>query len=343
MNAEIINVGDELLAGKTLNSNSKFLSEELTVLGIETRFCTMIRDNKEDIEFATELALKRSDVIIYTGGLGPTEDDFTKEVVCNTIGRELILDKEVLSSISSFFEKRNINMTKNNVKQAYVPNNSIVLENSKGTAPGFFIKEDKRVIILLPGPPREVNNMFKQNVVPLLWDLSNIKIKTRTINTIGIGESQLEEEIKDIISNYKNPYIATYARDGQVDIRITIKYKNEQKANLLLREVEKKIHKKIKKYIYSFNNEKIEETVFKLLNEKNFKIGFCESCTGGLVSSRLTKISGASNVLDRSIITYSNRAKIEEVGVKKETLDLFGAVSEETSIEMAKGLLKKEI
>ena len=249
MNAEIINVGDELLSGNTLNSNSKFLSEALAELGIETRFCTMVRDNKEDIRFVTKLALKRSDIIIYTGGLGPTEDDFTKEVVCNTIGRELTLDKEILSSISSFFKKRNISMTKNNMKQAYAPKNSIVLENSKGTAPGFFIREDRRVIILLPGTPREVNVMFDQHIVPLLCDLSNTKIKVTTISTIGIGESQLEEEIKGIILSYKNPYIATYAKDGQVDIRITIKYKNEQEANALLREVEKKIEEKIKKYI----------------------------------------------------------------------------------------------
>ena len=341
MKCEIINVGDEILSGKTLNTNAHYICDKLLSLNLQTRFNTVIRDDKTDIENITELAIKRSDIIIYTGGLGPTYDDFTKEVVCEKLSANLILNNEILENIKNNFESRGIVMSENNIKQAYIPENCTVLKNEKGTAPGFYIEAKGKIIILLPGPPKEMNNMFEKSVIPLISKLSSTKIRSEIIRTIDIGESKLEELIKDTIENYKQATIATYASKGKVDIRITFSSKNEQTIESLFEDIKGELNSTIGDYIYSYEDESLEEVVFKKLKQNGFKIGFCESCTGGLISSRFTKISGASSVLDRSIVTYSNRSKIEEVGVSKETLDLYGAVSEQTAIEMAKGLLEK--
>ncbi len=339
MKAEIINVGEELLSGDTLNSNVQTLAKILSPLGIKVNFNTVVGDVEEHIIAATEMALKRSDLIIYTGGLGPTRDDLTKEVVCKVLNRKLTLDDNILNNIKEFFNSRNIDMTSNNIKQACVPEGSIILENKNGTAPGFFLNYDNTSIVLLPGPPREIDPMFREQVVPLISNLTNNKIITKNISTIGIGESKLESVIDEIISFYSSVDIATYARSGQVDVRITIILEDEDEANNLMDEIYKKIESKIGEYIYSNDNEKIEEAVFKLLKENKLKIGFCESCTGGLVTSKMTRLAGASEVLDRSIVTYSNNSKVEEVSVSQETLDKHGAVSGETAIEMAKGML----
>lgn len=339
MKAEIINVGEELLSGNTLNSNVQVLSKLLSPLGIKLNFNAVVGDVEEHIISATEMALQRSDLIIYTGGLGPTKDDLTKEVVCKALDIELSLDNEILENIKEFFKSRDIEMTNNNIKQALVPEGSTILKNKNGTAPGFFLNYDNKSIVLLPGPPREIDPMFREQVVPLISELTNNKIVSKNISTIGIGESKLEDMIEDIISFYKPVDIATYARNGQVDIRITISSEDENEANKLMCEICERIEAKLEKFIYSYENEKIEEVVSRLLRENNLKVGFCESCTGGLVTSKITKFAGASDVLDRSIITYSNDSKMEEVSVKKETLDEHGAVSSETAIEMAKGML----
>lgn len=339
MNAEIINVGNELLSGNTLNVNFQILSKILLSLGITTDFNTVIGDIDKHILDATEIALKRSDLIIYTGGLGPTRDDLTKEVVCKSINRDLILNNTILKNIEDFFRLRNIEMTENNIKQSYVPKDSTILKNKNGTAPGFFIKHKESYIVLLPGPPKEMESMFIDQVLPLLSNLTHTNIVSKTIRTIGIGESQLETQIGDLILYYKHvANIATYAKPGLVDIRIII---NESDGDILLNEICEKIKLKLNDYIYSYDNEAIEEVVFNLLKEKSLKIGFCESCTGGLVSSKITKLNGASEIFDRSIVTYSNQSKIEEVNVKRSTLDKYGAVSSETAIEMAEGLLLK--
>ena len=339
MKAEIINVGEELLSGNTLNTNVQVLSKLLSPLGIKLNFNAVVGDVEEHIIAATEMALKRSDLIIFTGGLGPTKDDLTKEVVCKVLDRELTLNNGILDNIKEFFKSRDIEMTNNNIKQALVPEQSIILKNKNGTAPGFFLNYDNKSIVLLPGPPREIDPMFREQVIPLISELTSNKIVSKNISTIGIGESKLESIIEDIISFYKPVDIATYARNGQVDIRITISSEDEEQANALMSEICKKIECKLEKFIYSYENEKIEEVVSRLLKDNNLKIGFCESCTGGLVTSKITRLAGASEVLDRSIVTYSNDSKMEEVSVKKETLDNHGAVSSETAIEMARGML----
>ncbi|WP_352417827.1 competence/damage-inducible protein A [Proteiniborus sp.] len=339
MKAEIICVGTELLLGNIINTNAKFLSRRLADIGIDVYYQTVVGDNQKRILETTLNALKRADILLFSGGLGPTEDDCTKEVVCKAINRELYLDKQILENINCFFEQRQF--PKSNKKQAYVPVNSKVLKNDIGTAPGFYIEEGNKTIILLPGPPTELTLMFDKYVIPKLNFISNFTIKSRVIKTIGIGESSLEEKIIDLIDSQSNPTIATYANNGQVDIRITAKADNADKADVLLNEIEHELDLRIKDYIYSYENESIEEKVFKMLYERKLKIGFCESCTAGLTTSMLASVPGASEVLERSYITYSNLSKIDEVSVRESTLNKYGAVSKETATEMAKGLLKK--
>lgn len=339
MKSEIISVGTELLLGNIVNTNAQFLSDKLAELGIDVYYHTVVGDNPGRLRSTIELALSRSDMLVFTGGLGPTEDDLTKEIVCETLGIKQVLDTKSLNMIKDFFKKINVEMTENNIKQAFIPEGSTILTNEIGTAPGVFLKQHNKIIILLPGPPREMKLMFEKYAYPLLKQ--NDIIKSRVIKTIGIGESSLEFLLKDIIHNQTNPTIATYAKEGQVDIRITAKGNDEKFIDSLIDETISIINKKISGYIYSYNDETIEEVVYRLLKEKNMKIAFCESCTGGLISSRFTRIPGVSEVFDRGIVTYSNEAKIEELGVNKKTLEVYGAVSENTAIEMARGLLAK--
>ncbi|MEY8303135.1 competence/damage-inducible protein A [Anaerosalibacter bizertensis] len=339
MKSEIISVGSELLLGNTVNTNASFLSRKLAELGIDVFYHTVVGDNVYRLKTITKIALDRSDLIIYTGGLGPTEDDLTKEVVSETLGVDLELDNVHLAKIKKYFEKRNMKMTDNNIKQAYIIKDSKVLNNDIGTAPGVFFNWKDKKIILLPGPPTEMKTMFNNYTAPLLKQDSIIKSKT--IRTMGIGESSLEELIKDLVIEQSNPTIATYAKQGQVEIQVTGKGKNEKDIDLIIDPLVKEIGKRLGEYIYSYNNESIEEVFFKQLKKNHMTVAFCESCTGGLVSSRFTAIPGASQVFERGIVTYSNNSKIEELNVKESTLKTYGAVSEETAKEMAIGLLNK--
>lgn len=339
MKSEIISVGSELLLGNTVNTNASFLSRKLAELGIDVFYHTVVGDNVYRLKTITKIALDRSDLIIYTGGLGPTEDDLTKEVVSETLGVDLELDNVHLAKIKKYFEKRNMKMTDNNIKQAYIIKDSKVLNNDIGTAPGVFFNWKDKKIILLPGPPTEMKTMFNNYTAPLLKQDSIIKSKT--IRTMGIGESSLEELIKDLVIEQSNPTIATYAKQGQVEIQVTGKGKNEKEIDLIIDPLVKEIDKRLGEYIYSYNNESIEEVFFKQLKKNHMTVAFCESCTGGLVSSRFTAIPGASQVFERGIVTYSNNSKIEELNVKESTLKTYGAVSEETAKEMSIGLLNK--
>ncbi len=339
MKAEIISVGTEIILGSTLNTNTHYITQQLSEIGIDVLFHTSVGDDPNILKDVIKIGLKRADLLIFTGGLGPTADDMTKEIVSETLGIKLELNPAVENGIKEYFNKINRPMSSNNTKQAYIPKGSKFLVNEIGTAPGIYIEWNKKILILLPGPPREMELMFHNQVMPLIKQNSIIKIKT--INTIGIGESTLEMALKDLIEEKENPTIATYAKEGSVDIKIIGKGKNQEKVNALLEETVKKIDSRISQYIYSYNDEAIEEVLYKKLKEKNMKIAFCESCTGGLITNRFTQIPGISEVLDRGIITYSNKSKIEELGVNKETLDRHGAVSKQTALEMATGLLNK--
>lgn len=340
MIGEIISVGTEITTGSILNTNTKYLSNKLMEIGIETHYHTAVDDDKDRLSEVVNIALNRSDIIITTGGLGPTEDDLTKEVISSTLGLELEMDSAMEQTIIGMFTKMNRIMTDNNRKQATKPKDSQFITNENGTAPGIYINKDNKKIIMLPGPPSEMNAMFEKYVIPLIKE--DYTIIKRSINLYGIGESTLESQLKGMpIWMYDNIIIATFAKVGDLEIKIIGKGKVETIVENQIDEIMTIIVDRFNKFIFGYDNIPIEEVVYKLLNEKNFKLGLCESCTGGLISSRFTSIPGASNVLDRGIVTYSNQAKIDELDVPSDIIEKHGAVSEETAFAMANGLLKR--
>lgn len=340
MKAEIITIGTEITTGSILNTNSKYLASKLLELGIETYYHTSVDDNVERIKEVIDISLKRADLIVTTGGLGPTQDDITKEIISEALGLKLIDDEDMLEIIKEKFNSLNRKMSLNNLKQAKKPEGSIFLNNNIGTAPGIFIKRANKTIVMLPGPPIEMETMFNNEVIPLIKQ--DYYIINRSINVVDIGESQLEMELRDLINIDPDINIATFPKESEVEIKIIGKSYNREDLEDKVEYFIKIIENRFRDYIYGYDNVPIEEIVFKILKEKNYKIGFAESCTGGLISGRLSRIPGASQVLDRSIITYSNKSKIQELGVNPLTIDKFGVVSEETAIEMAKGLLNRE-
>lgn len=340
MIAEIITIGSEITTGSTLNTHSQYISSKLLELGVETYYHTSVDDNKERVKDIINISLQRANLIITTGGLGPTDDDLTKEVISDALGLKLVNDKDMEENIRNIFGKLSKSMPINNLKQASKPEGSRFLKNAIGTAPGIFLCKDNKKIIMLPGPPREMKLMFINEVIPLIHE--DFNIVSRTVNIIGIGESQLEMEIKDLINMDSNIMVATFAKEGEVQVKIIGKGKEKNIVENKVNTIIEILQDRFQDYIYGFDNIPIEMVVFNLLKEKNYKIGFCESCTGGLISSRLSHIPGVSQVFDRSIVTYSNDAKMEEVGVSPNTLKNYGAVSKETAIEMANGLLTRK-
>lgn len=339
MIAEIITIGTEITTGSILNTNCKFLSTKLLELGIETYYHTSVDDNPNRIKEVFDVSLKRADLIITTGGLGPTQDDMTKEIISETLGLELIEDDEMLEAIKEKFSILNSKMPISNRKQARRPEGSIFLNNVVGTAPGIFIKRDNKIIIMLPGPPVEMEEMFNNMVIPFLKQ--DYSILTKSINLVGIGESQLEMELRDIINPDLEINIATYSKEGEVEIKIIGKGNDKEELENKINAYVKVIQDRFEDYIYGYDNIPIEEIVFNILKDRNLKIGFAESCTGGLISGRISRIPGISQVFDRSVVSYSIKSKIEELGVNPLTIEKFGVVSEETAIEMARGLLTR--
>ncbi len=339
MKAEIISVGTELILGSTLNTNTYYITQKLSEAGIDVLFHTSVVDDRKLLKSIINISLNRVDLIILTGGLGPTTDDLTKEVVADTLGLYLKLNYDLENDIKKYFQKSNRAMPSNNIKQAYIPEGSRFLKNEIGTAPGIYIKYQDKIIILLPGPPKEMKLMLDNYAMPLIKQ-DNITI-VKTINTIGIGESQLEMILRDIDIESENSTIATYAKEGRVDIKVVSKGKNKEKIEKELAEIIFQIKNKIPEFIYSYDDIPIEEIVYKKLKDRNMQIAFCESCTGGLIASRFTQISGVSEVFDRGIISYSNNSKVEELGVEEALINKFGAVSEEVALAMAEGLLNK--
>lgn len=347
MKAEIISVGTEILLGDIVNTNSQFLAKELASLGIEVYHQSTVGDNKQRLLECFDESLKRSDFVITTGGLGPTGDDMTKETAAEYFGQKLELHKPSLEVLESLFVKTGKKMAENNMKQVYFPKDAIVLKNNNGTAPGAILKKDGKFIIVLPGPPREMKAMFNESVKPYLQQFTNEMLVSKTLRLYGIGESNLELEILDIINEQTNPTVALYAKELEVTIRITAKAENEREAFKLIKPVEEKIKSRVGKYVYtegdisiSEGETALEDAVSKLLVEKNLTIAVAESCTGGLVSSSLINYPGISSVFLEGCVTYSNDSKMKRLGVKRETLEEFGAVSEQTAIEMAEGIAK---
>ncbi|TCK97958.1 competence/damage-inducible protein cinA [Natranaerovirga hydrolytica] len=339
MIAELISVGTELLLGNILNSNAKYLSEQCSELGLSVYFQTVVGDNPNRLEEVLKQGIQRSDVIILTGGLGPTQDDITKEIVAKVVNKKLIKDHDTEKKLNLFFEKRKVKMSHNNLKQAYVPEGSMVLDNHNGTAPGLIVKDEtgKKSIILLPGPPKELIPLFEEQVKPYIKEKSHYTIVSEVIKIVGLGESLVEEKVLALIEKQTNPTIAPYAKDGEVHLRITSRTKTLKEGKALIEPTKKEIYNLLGQHIYSSDGRTLEEVVVDLLIEKNYSLSVAESCSGGLLSGRLINCSGISSVYKEGIITYSNESKIK-LGVKKETIDAYGSVSEETAKEMAQAI-----
>ncbi len=340
MNAEILSVGTEILLGNIVNTNAQFLSNELSKLGIFVFFQTSVGDNKQRLLEAYKIAFSRSDIVITTGGLGPTEDDITKEIGSQYFNKELILHEESLNNIKNLFSNQNLKFTENNIKQAYVPKNSIVLKNNNGTAPGIIINENNKTLIMLPGPPNEMQLMYKESVEPYLAKLSNVTLFSKTLRICGVGESLVETNIKDLIDNQTNPTIAPYAKTSEVHLRITAKAKNNSEAKEIIKPTIDELYSRLGDNIYGEDETSLEQTIVNILKEKNLTISCAESCTGGMISSTLVNCPGVSSVFLEGAVTYSNNAKMLRLNVNSSTLEKYGAVSEEVALEMASGIAK---
>jgi len=338
LKAEIIAVGTELLLGQIPNVNAQIISKALQEIGIDVYYHTCVGDNQDRLSDVFKTSFARSDIIILTGGLGPTKDDLTKETVSNFLNIPLKADKHSLDKMKSFFAHRGRPIAENNYKQALIPEGAYAIENKNGTAPGVLLNNNGKIIVMLPGPPAEMEPMFKEVVIPYLSKMCNATIFSRVLKFYGIGESDLEEKLKDLISQQTNPTIAPLAKMGEVTVRLTAKAKNRIEAQKIIKPVEDEIIKRIGSFLYGFDDDSIEKIVAQLLFNSNKTISIAESCTGGLTAHKLTNIPGISQQFDRGIVSYSNRAKHELLQVKLDTIRKYGAVSEQTAEEMARGI-----
>ncbi len=339
MKAEIIIIGDEILYGQTLDTNSVFIAEKLGELGIEVNYKTAVGDEVKKIVEAIHLAQRRVDLVITTGGLGPTSDDLTVKAIAKAFKRNLIFHPEILKKIEARFKARGIEMPKINQNQALIPQGAKALENPLGSAPGILIEEDKKIFIALPGVPKEMKAMLEQEVVPLLkTKIGKTKIVHRKIRTTGIIESKLYEKIQDLLKDKKEIKVAFLPSYQGVDLRLTANLKTSTKSKDIVTQLEEKIKQRIGEFIYGYDEQTLEEVVGKMLKENGKTLSVAESCTGGLVSAKITNISGSSEYFERGVVSYSNQAKTEILGVPKELLEKFGAVSPEVALAMAKGI-----
>lgn len=339
MVCELISVGTELLLGNIVNTNAQFLAEKCALLGLSMYHQVTVGDNRERLAEAIRTGLKRSDILILIGGLGPTEDDLTKEVCADTMNCALVEDAHTRERIQAFFRNSIYKeIPSNNWKQAVIPDGAIVLDNDNGTAPGLIIEKFGKSTILLPGPPNELIPLFTEKVYPYLQNLRPEVIRSQMIKICGMGESQVEDKILDLINKQTNPTIATYAKTGEVHLRITAKAASQEEADKLIKPVAKEIKKRFGDFIYTTREEEtLEMAVVRLLKKLELTVATAESCTGGMLAARLVNVPGVSEVFCEGFITYSNKAKRKILDVSKGTLKKYGAVSEQTAKEMATG------
>lgn len=339
MNAEIISVGTELLLGDILNTNAQFLAQQLAELGFGVFHQEVVGDNPDRLRETVERAKANNHVVLLTGGLGPTDDDLTKQTVAQVYGDELVMDEEELASLTRYFEQRGYPMTPNNAKQAMTPKQGSKLPNSNGTAPGAYFEQDGKCAFLMPGPPREMKPMFLQQVRPVLEGMQDATIRSRVLRVFGIGESSLEDLIHPMLQ-CQNPTTALYAKTGEVHIRITARAATAQQALQLCDTRVAELKNELGDMVYAENGENLQTTLVKLLQKNNQTVATAESCTGGLLSGRITSVPGASAVFGFGLCSYANEVKQNMLGVKAQTLDEFGAVSSNTAVEMAFGAQK---
>ena len=338
MKAEILCVGTELLLGDIVNTNAAYIAEKLAGIGIELYYQTVVGDNPKRLKKCIHEGFARADAIIMTGGLGPTYDDLTKETVAEYFGLPLEEDKDAMAELKHFFKNIGREMTENNKKQAMIPKGARALKNRRGTAPGIALEKDGKVAVLLPGPPGEMRPMFEESVVPLLKKYTDKVIVSHTVTIAGLGESNVESQLREQMVEMTNPTLAPYAKIGEVRLRVTASAKSEEEAEDMIAPVTEKLREMFGENAYAIDAEDLPTETVKRLIECNIKIAVAESCTGGLISKRITDVAGASAIFGTGVCTYANSAKEKILGVKKETLRRFGAVSPETAKEMAEGV-----
>ncbi len=338
--AQIICVGTEILLGDILNTNTAFLAQQLAALGISVYRQSVVGDNPKRITAEIEDAYSHADMIIFSGGLGPTCDDLTKETVSEYFGLTMYTDTRSQQLIETYFNSIGREMPKNNIKQALIPQGAEIFENSCGTAPGIAIYDEltNKTAILLPGPPVELCAMFEKSVRDYLRKRSHFVFMSRNVHVFGLGESRVEEILRDLMDS-ENPTVAPYAKAGEARVRITARAQSEEIAlNMCANIIEKVQETEVGQYIYGINCDSVEGALLPLLRQKGFKISCAESCTGGLICKRITDIAGSSDVFSGGAVTYANEAKVKMLGVSADDIEKYGAVSEQIALQMARGI-----
>lgn len=340
MIAELISVGTELLMGQVLNTDAQFMAQKLAPLGVSVYHQVTVGDNPARLKDAIHTALSRADIVILSGGLGPTGDDLTKETVADAFSLPLVRDEKAEEALCARFAAANWDMTPNNYKQADFPKGSIILKNPNGTAPGCIVESGGKAAILLPGPPRELFPMFENEVMPYLEKRSGCRLFSRELRIFGMGESTVAYRLKDLMEAQENPTIAPYAKTGEVTLRITARCQNDEEGEALVRPVIEQIQHRLGDIVYSTEGVTLPGVCAALLEEKSVTLAVAESCTGGLLSSTLVDVPGSSAYFMEGAITYSDAAKMRRLNVSTATLRRYGAVSEECAREMAAGMRK---
>lgn len=338
MIAEIVSVGTELLMGQICNTDAQYIAQRLAPLGFSVYYHSTVGDNPERLIALVRQALGRADIVFFTGGLGPTDDDLTKETVATAMNLRLVSIPAEVEKLEQRFQRMNRAISPNNYKQACFPESAIILPNPNGTAPGCIMEKNGKAAILLPGPPRELNPMFDAHVMPYLEARSGVKLVSRELRVFGIGEADLSYQLRDIIETQTNPTLAPYVTTGEVTLRVTALAKDDAEGLALMRPMIDEIRLRLGERLYSENGESLPALCAKLLTEQNKTLALAESCTGGLVAGALTDIPGSSQFLLEACVTYSNEAKIRRLGVQADTLTRHGAVSPECAREMAEGM-----
>ena len=340
MRVEIITTGTELLLGEILNTNVQYLSRRLNNMGFDVLYHSTVGDNQVRMEHVLNIARERADIIITSGGLGPTRGDITKDAVMSVCGIDGYLEPKIIRRIDTYFKKKGTRKSSNNDKQAYVPCGAQILPNDVGTAPGLWLENGQNLFIMLPGPPSELCDICEKYLWQRLYQRfgDNGIILSRTLRTRGIGESLLAEKLDQLILAQQNPTIALYARRGEVIVRLTAKAENAKVAGVLLQKCEADVRRFIGDYIYGVDDDTLAACLGQQLLSQKKTIAFAESCSGGLASSLVTDIPGSSQYLMGSIVAYTNMAKMKVLGVAEKTLERCGAVSRQTACEMAEGV-----
>ncbi len=341
MTVEIICVGTELLLGNIVNTNAAFLAEKCAEAGLSCYYQTVVGDNRERLFKTVQTAIERSDIIILSGGLGPTKDDLTKETVAEVMDCPLQEDAASRRKIAEYFAMRGRIPTDNNWKQALIPQGAIAVESFNGTAPGVIMEKGGKRVILLPGPPNELCPMFTNSIMPYLKKMEKKTIASVTVKVAGIGESKAETMVSDLMETQNNPTLAPYAKTGEVHFRITAKADSVKEAMELNNPLVQELKNRFGKYVYTTDvNISLEKAVTDMLLEKKMTMTTAESCTGGMIAARMVNVAGVSEVFKGGFVTYANEAKESLIGVSRQTLFRFGAVSMQTAEEMAKGAAK---